>query len=208
MPRRSNNALQEQLAEVRRNQILDAAITVFAEKGFARATIKDVAQTAGIADGTIYIYFENKTALLMGILNRLNESDQRPEHFEQAGEMTIEMFVRVYLKRRFTLMAESMAVFQIVLSEVLVNKDLRELYMTQVIAPTFDVAEPFFRQLVEEGKVRPHDPALSLRAISSMALGLLLLRIMGDPYLEQSWDEIPDLLTDFILHGLGIEEQS
>ncbi|MEZ4672373.1 MAG: TetR/AcrR family transcriptional regulator [Anaerolineae bacterium] len=208
MPRRSNDALQEQLAEARRHQILDAAVTVFAEKGFARATIKDVAHAAGIADGTIYIYFENKTALLLGILNRLNESDQRPEHFEQGGDLDIETFVRVYLRRRFKVMSDSSAVFQIVLSEVLVNKDLRELYMTQVIAPTFAVAEPFFRQLVEEGKVRPHDPALSLRAISSMALGLLLLRIMGDPYLEQSWDDIPDLLTNFILHGLGIEEIS
>ncbi len=46
--------IQALLATARRTQILDAAITVFSEKGFHRATIKEMARVAGIADGTIY----------------------------------------------------------------------------------------------------------------------------------------------------------
>ncbi len=44
----------------------------FAERGFHRATIHEVARATGVADGTIYTYFEHKTALLQGILDRLN----------------------------------------------------------------------------------------------------------------------------------------
>ena len=57
----------------RREQILDAATTVFAAKGFHRATIKEVARAAGVADGTIYNYFENKAALLLGLLGPVDE---------------------------------------------------------------------------------------------------------------------------------------
>ncbi|NJM77475.1 MAG: helix-turn-helix transcriptional regulator [Acaryochloridaceae cyanobacterium RU_4_10] len=66
--------IQEQLIVARRNQILDAAAKVFAEKGFHPATIRDVAREASIADGTIYNYFKNKSALLLGILERMRES--------------------------------------------------------------------------------------------------------------------------------------
>src|SRR5437773_7869061 len=78
------DSIQEQLIAARRNQILDAATKVFGEKGFHQATIKDIAREAGIADGTIYNYFENKMALMLGILDRLNETPERGEHFSEA----------------------------------------------------------------------------------------------------------------------------
>lgn len=47
--------------------ILEAAIAVFAEKGFHHARISDVARRANVADGTIYLYFRNKDDLLLTI---------------------------------------------------------------------------------------------------------------------------------------------
>src|SRR6476659_8280963 len=100
MAKTDNDSIQEQLIAARRNQILDAATTVFAEKGFHRSTIRDVAKAAGVADGTIYIYFENKTALLLGILNRLNETDRRETYFEQSTDMDLDTFFRLHLRQR------------------------------------------------------------------------------------------------------------
>ena len=57
---------------------------VFADKGYHRATIRDIAKVAGIADGTIYTYFANKAALVLGLMARLNQSDERPAHFARA----------------------------------------------------------------------------------------------------------------------------
>ncbi len=82
----THDTIQELLITARRNQILDAATQVFAEKGFHRATIKDIARVAGIADGTIYTYFPSKTDVLLGILNRLNESTEREQQLAPDGE--------------------------------------------------------------------------------------------------------------------------
>src|SRR5262249_47192429 len=93
-------ALQAQLVAARRAQILDAATRVFARKGFNRATIRDVARDAGIADGTIYNYFANKADLLIGLLDRLNETEQRPASLAQAAQAPLADFFRAYLRQR------------------------------------------------------------------------------------------------------------
>ena len=49
----TQDPIRRQLIEARRNQVLDAAAEAFAEKGFHRATTKDIAGKAGIAEGTI-----------------------------------------------------------------------------------------------------------------------------------------------------------
>src|SRR5437868_12703689 len=56
------------VVEDRREQIIDAAMRVFSQKGFTRATNKDIAREAGITPGLIYHYFENKEALLRAII--------------------------------------------------------------------------------------------------------------------------------------------
>src|SRR5207244_8202293 len=56
------------VVEDRREQIIDAAMRVFSQKGFTRATNKDIAREAGITPGLIYHYFESKEALLKAIL--------------------------------------------------------------------------------------------------------------------------------------------
>jgi TetR/AcrR family fatty acid metabolism transcriptional regulator len=48
----------------KRIRILDAALKVFATRGFYNAKVSEVAREAGVADGTIYLYFESKDALL------------------------------------------------------------------------------------------------------------------------------------------------
>jgi AcrR family transcriptional regulator len=144
---RKNDPVHTQLIAARRSQILDAATRVFAKKGFHRATIKDVAKAAKIADGTIYNYFKNKTALLLGILDRLNETPERDEHFTQASAMDIRDWAHGYIKRRFeTLGSEGFDLFQVVLSEILTNRELRDLYSKQVVQPTYDLAGRYFRQ--------------------------------------------------------------
>ena len=208
MVKTSNDLIQEQLVAARRNQILDAATTIFAEKGFHRSTIRDVAKAAGIADGTIYIYFENKTALLLGILNRLNETDRRETYFEQSTDMDLDTFFRLHLRQRLEVLGpKGMQVIQIVLSEILVNHDLRDMYYGQIIAPTFELAEKYFYTWMEEGLIRQFDVPLMMRLITSTVLGLLVLRLLGDPTIEAKWEQLPDIIADMVLYGVQGEEK-
>ncbi len=195
--------IQVQLAAARRAQILDAATKVFAEKGFHNATIKDVAKAAGIADGTIYNYFENKTALLLGILDRLNESAQRESHFQQVADADIQDWLTGYIKQRYAMFPpEVLQVFRSILPEIIVNKDLQELYNRQIIQPTYDIADKFFQKWVAEGKIKAVDPELAMRVISGMAFGLLMLRLIGDAQVEARWDEFPEIVAEIVLNGL------
>ena len=59
------------LPEARPRQILDAAIDVFGESGLAAARLEDIAKRAGVAKGTIYLYFSNKETLFCEMIRRL-----------------------------------------------------------------------------------------------------------------------------------------
>ena len=51
------------------DRILEAAVAVFAQRGFHSARVADIAARAGVADGTVYLYFRNKEEILMAAIN-------------------------------------------------------------------------------------------------------------------------------------------
>ncbi|MEZ4241066.1 MAG: TetR/AcrR family transcriptional regulator [Myxococcota bacterium] len=61
--------MQDRRAD-KRTLITEAAIEVFAERGFHAARVSDVARKAGVADGTIYLYFKNKEDLLLSVFEQ------------------------------------------------------------------------------------------------------------------------------------------
>src|SRR5437762_4107232 len=188
----TRDPIQELLIAARRTQILDAATTVFAEKGFHRATIKDIARVAGIADGTIYTYFVSKTEVLLAILNRLNETTEREQQFAEGSEQNIRSFFLAYLRQRMALLWPNAEVFRAVLPEMLVNGKLRRQYYEQVLAPTIAVGEQFFQGQSEQPQI---NIPLTVRAIAGTLLGLLLLQLLGDQVVASQWEALPDVLT-------------
>lgn len=75
----------------KRERILQSAIKVFARKGFYNTRVSEIARTAGVADGTIYLYFKNKDDILISIftdrIGKLNDEMERQlATLETAGE--------------------------------------------------------------------------------------------------------------------------
>ena len=64
---------REQDKEARRQAILDAAKKIFAEKGFHNTSVSDIVQEVGIAQGTFYLYFEDKKAIFTEIVESLTK---------------------------------------------------------------------------------------------------------------------------------------
>lgn len=194
------DAIQQQLIAARKNQILDAAAVVFADKGFHPTTIKDIAKRAGIADGTIYNYFESKTALLLAIFERMKASviqDNPPPVLTAPDTRT---FIRNFVALPFIAMQQdNFALFRVIVSEMMVNEELRVLYYQQILAPALHIAENYFSiQLsIPEVKIR-----LVVRVISGMMLGLMIEHILGDEILARHWEQLPDLITDLLLNGI------
>jgi AcrR family transcriptional regulator len=200
------STFHDQVVVLRRGQILDAATRVFAARGFHRTTIRDVAREAGVADGTIYNYFENKAALLLGILDRLNESDRRADDLAQVAGGDTRSAMAAYIRQRLGVMAGQLEVFQVVLSEVLVNPELRDIYLRSIITPTFELAEARFAPMAEAGLIRPINVAMDLRISAATTLGLLMLRILGEPLVTARWDDLPDILADAMYENLRPRE--
>ena len=203
---RKRDGVRDLLVRARREQIVEAATRVFAQKGFRRATTREVAREAGISEGTIYNYFEDKDALLMAILQRLNETERRAEDFEEGMATDFEGFLRDYLSRRMSLIWENREVFRVVLSEMLVNAELRELYLRRVVEPTMRIAEENFRSRMEQGEVRRTDAPLATRSVAGAVLGVLVLGLLGDEEIGSRPDEVPDVLAGLLICGLGATE--
>jgi TetR/AcrR family fatty acid metabolism transcriptional regulator len=86
----------------KRERILDGAVRAFAAQGFHRARVSDVAKAAGVADGTIYLYFEGKDDLLRAVFDRamgrfLERGRVALSSFEDPVDQVRE-FVRLHLE--------------------------------------------------------------------------------------------------------------
>lgn len=198
----SKEALQEQQITARKNLILDAAAKVFAEKGFHPTTIRDIAKQAGIADGTIYNYFDNKPALLVGIFNRMRESLQPDASLLPQTTLGLRDFLKLLTYPLIVTRQNNFELFRVIVSEMMVNPELRALYYEQILSPMIATAEHLFEQWSAQGIIRSDNPPLTMRLISSMILGLMLQHVMGDQTLEQQWDQVPDALADLVMSGL------
>jgi AcrR family transcriptional regulator len=199
------DAIQQQLIAARKNQILDAAALVFAEKGFHATTIGDIAKRAGIAHGTIYNYFDTKSALLLGIFERMRETVLQtvPPLLQDLDGRAF-----IYTLLYHPLMAlkdDNFKIFRIILSEISVNEELRTLYNAQILQPSLREAESVFQQYGEKLGLKPANAKLIVRAIYGMVLGLIQQHIIGESEVINDWDKLPDLLTDLILNGLKNE---
>jgi AcrR family transcriptional regulator len=201
---KAQDPISAMLVAARRTQILDAAIAVFSEKGFHRATIKEIARVAGIADGTIYTYFASKDEVLIAILDRLNETTERKQQFVLSGEQDLKAFFRAYLRQRMTLLWPNAEVFRVVLPELLVNGELRKQYYEQVLAPTIAIGEQFFQARSEQLQI---NIPLTVRAIAGMLLGLLMLQLLGDQEIAEQWEELPEVLTTLFFDKISYSGQ-
>jgi AcrR family transcriptional regulator len=65
-------------SEETRTRILEAALAVFRERGFERATMREIATAAGVAVGAAYYYFESKDAIVMAFYER-SQGEMRPQ---------------------------------------------------------------------------------------------------------------------------------
>jgi AcrR family transcriptional regulator len=199
----AQDPIREQLIEARRNQILDAAASVFAKKGFHRATTKEIANAAGVSEGTIYNYFDNKADLLVGMMTRLVELEQLNQELMDALQSKAKDSLIAIFQDRIGRIHQGQEMIQATLPEILVDPTLRERFYQQYVLRIATVLEQFVRARIELGHMRPLNVPLTVRLIQSMFVGLIILRILGDEPLRSGWDDLPELVATIIFDGLS-----
>lgn len=137
------------------DQILAAAVKVFADRGFAQSTIAQIAQEAGVADGTIYLYFKNKDDILVQFYERMTEHVS--ECFYKAVDEGTSAIDKLY-----NLVRAHLDVFQSQASGAIVYQSETHLQWRLVQEPTRRMSR-MYRQLIsklvamgqQEGTIRP-----------------------------------------------------
>ncbi len=198
---------RERRIAARKVQILDAAATVFAEKGFHRTTTKEIAKAADVSEGTLYNYFDSKEDILIGIMTRLAEVETLPEELMGAAlQGDVRDFFIAMFRRRMGYMQRGQEMLQAILPEVMVNPKLRERFYQQFVLRVATLLEQYIQTRIEMGHIRPVDTALVARAVQSMVIGLLIFRILGDEAVLSRWEDVPEVVATLIFDGLRPRE--
>ena len=198
---------RERRKREREARILDAAAVVFARKGYHQATIRDIAELADVADGTIYNYFDNKFDLLIGLVARVAELKQLPGELLQALGGDARRFFVTAFQERLKRIEEEERVLQAVLPEVLVNPELRRQFRQQYVLRVAALLEQYVQAQVERGRFRPVNVPLVVRMLQSTFLGMLMMRFLGDEVLQANWDDVAETWATLILDGLSTGDE-
>jgi AcrR family transcriptional regulator len=185
--------MQEKTLAVRRQHVLEAAIQVFAQKGFRRATIRDIALAAGVSDGTIYNLFDNKAALLRAVLEGAGKSELA------TGDDVPKSLPDMMRARWDAIGPESLGMLRVVLSEALIDPDFRHLYRQTLLAPAIDQLVTPLSAHVDDANAAQFDA----RLVTALFMGLIMLRLLGDEVTEQGSEALLDRLATFVERGLA-----
>ncbi|MFN2292028.1 MAG: TetR/AcrR family transcriptional regulator [Anaerolineae bacterium] len=203
MEQKPTPSRRERLKQEREERILDAAAAIFAEKGYHRATIRDIATQADVADGTIYNYYDSKFDLLIAILSRIAELEQLPAELMGGLQDDVRGFFVTAFRDRMDRIERGEEMLQAVLPQVFVHPELRERFYRQTVRRIARLLEGYVEAQVEAGAIRPVDPELLTRLLQATFVGLLVLRILGDEPLQERWETIPDLWATVMFDGLN-----
>jgi AcrR family transcriptional regulator len=193
------------IVEDRREQIIDAAMRVFAQKGFTKATNKDIAREAGITPGLIYYYFESKEAVLNAILEARTPIQLISTLPPEALDLPPERFLKMLLRRVLEIVeAESfISLIRVFLPEVIHNPNLTPIPLA-VFQRIIGFLSSYFESKVAIGELRPIDVSLTAQVVFGSFIGFVLRRqILHDPQvLAYTHEQIADALVDTILNGI------
>lgn len=187
--------------------ILDAAIKVFAEQGFHQATISQVAREAGVADGTIYLYFKNKADILSNFFSY--RSRQVFDRFRQvvdeadSAEEKLRNLIRLHLSE-FQRDRNMAVVFQ---REALLARYVKDEYITEVTRMYMDILSEIIRLGQAEGTIRKQLPqGLAKRFILGAVNEVINTWVVTGG--DKDMMKMADPLVDFYFDGIGTREKS
>lgn len=157
------------------NAILDAAMRVFADKGYHAASVRNVAEAAGLGKGTIYIYFDSKEALTTALVDR-HFADVSKRIMSEKRCKTLEGFLDT-LNRAVDVPAEQAAFYRVFFE--IFGPSFASDAFTAKIAAFFDrLGSHYARQikhLQKVGEVSPHHDAAAIgRMLAGMLDGIVL----------------------------------
>lgn len=191
----------------RPQEILDAALALFVEKGFAATRLDDVAERAGLSKAAIYLYFDDKTGLFLDVVRQAVASNlDTVETMLAAHRGPVAPLIPRILEFMATRIEETpmASVAKIVISESRAFPEIGRFYLKEVIGRGMPLMEGMIARGIAQGEFRKVDPGLTVRTmIGAMLLGGLW-RTVFEPIGAEKLDvrALARHHADLMLHAL------
>lgn len=197
------------LPEERPQQIIDAALAVFGERGLAAARLEDIAKRAGLSKGTIYLYFPNKEELFREVIRQTIVAQiERAERelataTQQSASDTLTQFVRGYWG--YLRSPKFAALFRLIHAELSNFPDLARFYGREVIERIWRLVTSIVERGIQSGEFRAVDPAVAARMLGPMLLMHALWCSHRDLFkatANKTDEQVLEEVLDFYLHAI------
>lgn len=177
---------REDVSEERKEQILDAATEVFAQKGFDHARMDDIVEETGLSKGALYWYFKSKDDIIFGIMDRLfrlefKELEGLTESDAGATE-ALEAFTEVAIKdinRMMHFMPITYEFLALAFRNKLVQKAVKQ-YMNSYVS----ILDPLIQRGVDSGEFKQVNAREVSAAVGAIIEGTMLLWVYDRSLIE------------------------
>jgi AcrR family transcriptional regulator len=200
-------------AEARPDEVLDAALDLFIEKGFANTRVEDIATRAGLSKGAVYLYFPSKEAVLEGIVKRAmapiaNSAISLAENYAGDPRTIITLVLKTVAGRLMD--PKLIAIPKLMMREMINFPDFAAMYRREVLDRVLPIIIGLLRTGIAEGYLRPVDPELTIRSIvGPIMLHILLDEVFGiHPANGLEMEKLVDNHLTILFDGLTLPQSS
>ena len=198
--------------EARPEEILDAALAVFTDVGFAAARVEDIAARAGLSKGAVYVYFESKHALLTALVRRLADRVVgAAEALVESAAADPEQPLRQLLTFIVTQVSDPKisAAPRLVIAESQRFPEIGAMYREAVLARVRRLITRLCARGVAQGVFRDINPDVLLRMCGGPIVAhMFLTTVFADPAAPGPSPEIiAGGIADMVLNGLKVRQE-
>lgn len=195
--------------DARPQELLDAALQLFVEKGFSATRSEEVAARAGVSKGTLYLYFASKEELFKAVVRGnisalIAEGQAFADRFDGSSAQLLRGLMQTWWQRIGDTRAGGIC--KIVIAEARNFPELGRFYVDEVVQPAQRLVEGVLARGVERGEFRAVPLAEASHALIAPLLFQALYRhSLGEcclPVRPPSAARLIDAQLDLLLHGL------
>jgi AcrR family transcriptional regulator len=186
-----------------KEKILKSAQKLFSKRGYDGTTTKELAEQAGIAEGTLFRHFANKKAILVEVATQ-GWVELLTDLLMELSEMASYEAISQVMYKRMLRLRENYDMMRVCFMEVQFHPDLRERIQAETIEKMTVVAEAFFQTAMDRGIYRRMNP----RTIAQVFLGMFVVAgfsydtIVSPGADAKEMKEMAEGLADIFLHGV------
>ena len=170
-------AKRERRKEARPGELLDAALDLFVEKGFAATRAEEVAARAGVSKGTLFLYFQSKEELLKAVVRenisgRFKEWNEELESFEGTSAEMLAYCMHSWWDRVGATKASGIT--KLMMSEAKNFPEIAAFYQQEVIQPGQSLIRRILQRGIQRGEFHDMDLDYSVYAVIAPMVFLIL----------------------------------